>query len=197
MSNDNVRQSLIQALLYVASFFVTYSPYGTTFFVNMKFDAVEKNRNIFFPLVALAKIFMPAQGVWNVLIYIRPRYHEVKRRHPDQSSIMLLRKIIFNAKLTSTAQVAVEQADNVEGQSEEIDFTPELNLTTHRRISNSSTVRVFPRQRELEEKDRRQSDSTEADKKGEPPASTCFTEETRDTSNEPSTASQSTDTFTA
>ena len=62
--STKARQSLIQALLYVVAFFVTYSAYGVTGFVNMKYDAVEENRNLFFPLVAIVKLCLPAQGVW-------------------------------------------------------------------------------------------------------------------------------------
>jgi len=46
-NNENVQQTLIQALLYVATFFITHIFYAIISFLNMSYDAVEKSRHIF------------------------------------------------------------------------------------------------------------------------------------------------------
>jgi len=150
----------------VAAFFVVFSPYGVTAVVAIWYDGVEKNRGIYFPLVALTKLTMPSTGCWNAFCFIRPRLYQLRIRDPDASSIQLLRKIIFNVMITPEAPLAArnniinnnklnadfeEQKRSSSSRSqrsvEENDYTPEL-------ILNDTTemvplARVLPRQREL------------------------------------------------
>jgi len=160
-ANNHARQSLIQASLYVSSFFLVFSPYGVSVVVSIWYDGVKKNRAIFFPLAALVKLFMPSAGCWNVLIYIRPRYHQLRIRHPDVRSIQLLRKIIFNNVIVTEAPPAVhnQSNDDMEEQKcssnsrsqrsvEDNDYTPELNFNETTTLLPSA--RVFPRQQELQ-----------------------------------------------
>ena len=141
-------------MLYVATFFIAHIFYPVITLVNTKYVAVEENRNIFFPLVVLAKLFAPSLGFWNFFIYIRPRYYQLKKRHPQKSGLALLRKILLhsenvdsearpgNASRRSTHQL--QQGPSrliVPDPSEDADFTPELNLGVPERI--------FPRELEL------------------------------------------------
>jgi hypothetical protein len=70
-SNDNTlkrtRQTGIQALLYIGSYFITYS---FTVFWYLPIS----NPTAAFALACLIKITLPLQGFWNALIYMRPYY---------------------------------------------------------------------------------------------------------------------------
>jgi hypothetical protein len=69
-SNDTfkrTRQAGIQALLYIASYFVTF-----IFFI-LWWSPIS-NPTVLFALACLIKINYPMQGFWNALIYMRPYY---------------------------------------------------------------------------------------------------------------------------
>jgi hypothetical protein len=150
-NNENVQQTLIQAMLYVATFFIAHIFYPVISFVNTNYVAVEENRNIYFPLVVLAKLCAPSLGFWNLFIYIRPRYYQLKKRNPEQSGLALLRKILLHSgNVDSGARPKHSFRRNnrqrpaglsVPDQSGDADFTPELNLV--------APERCFPRELEL------------------------------------------------
>ena len=88
-SQRRIKETRIQAFLYIAAFFATYV------FVEISTllaptPATKQHRNFYFPVVALMKIFLPLQGFWNCFIYIRPRYAAIRLRHPD----MPLRRVL-------------------------------------------------------------------------------------------------------
>ena len=153
-NNENIQQTLIQALLYVATFFLAHIFYPVISFVNINYVAVEENRNIYFPLVVLVKLFAPSLGFWNFFIYIRPRYYQLRKRHPDVSGLELMRKILLHSENVDSGARPGTSARRINRQlcrgpaclqvpdlSGDADFTPELNL--------GAPERVFPRELEL------------------------------------------------
>jgi hypothetical protein len=81
-SNDTfkqTRQTGIQALLYIASYFITF-----IFFILWHFPIRITN---LFAMACLIKITLPMQGFWNALIYLRPHYQtycEEKKKRRTQ-----------------------------------------------------------------------------------------------------------------
>jgi hypothetical protein len=62
------RQTGIQALLYIASYFIT-------FFFGISLQFPISNFTVEFAARCLVKITLPMQGFWNALIYMRPYYN--------------------------------------------------------------------------------------------------------------------------
>jgi len=61
-SRVRIKESVIQASLYVVAFFVTYSGYGLQLVIGRKSDAIKENRTMFFALSTYIRIFLPIQG---------------------------------------------------------------------------------------------------------------------------------------
>jgi hypothetical protein len=87
---------LVQASLYVWSFFITY----IWVFINgaqRRFSDSERQ----FPLIFLSKVFFPLQGFFNFFIFIRHRVKKIMRQNSDiryihAIFISVFRKGIFN-----------------------------------------------------------------------------------------------------
>ena len=112
------KQTVRQAFLYIASTLITYIfPAVVTLAVN---DLPTKNqRTFFFTLAVLTKVFMPLQGLWNFMIYLRPRYVALINRNPDRRRISLVRNIVApdteeSKDPTSGASVAGHVGSDVE-----------------------------------------------------------------------------------
>jgi hypothetical protein len=92
----NTRQALIQAVLYICSFAVTYLAYGVMSFASLFYDGVQANRRLYFFWVVLVKLTLPSAGIWNVCIFARPRLASL--RHPLATRSAPLRLLIFPTK---------------------------------------------------------------------------------------------------
>lgn len=92
--------TLVQAFLYIGTFFVTYASQGVVLLFTR--DATDfSNREFFFVLSVLNKTLIPLTGFWNVLIYIRPRYMALRRRHQGAKTSDLLSRILNNSDIHS------------------------------------------------------------------------------------------------
>ena len=74
------RQAAIQAFLYTTAFVVTFSvPVVNAILVTI-FDASTTH---VFVTATLIMVLVPLQGVWNLTIYVRPRYRSLRLQRPD------------------------------------------------------------------------------------------------------------------
>jgi hypothetical protein len=71
------RRVAIQALWYVGAFYLTFT------FATMTRLTQQLAGKTYFPMLLLHTIFDPAQGFFNYIVYIRPRYLSFRDRHPD------------------------------------------------------------------------------------------------------------------
>jgi hypothetical protein len=81
-SNDTskrTRQTGMQALLYIGSYFITYI---FTVFWNLPIS----NPTALFALACVIKITLPMQGFWNALIYMRPHYKTYSEQRKKRRS---------------------------------------------------------------------------------------------------------------
>ena len=87
-SNYRVRQTGIQAGLYIGAFIISYV------WVSITRTTENSGSNVsFFIISCCAAIFYPLQGFWNFFIYIRPRYIDLRRKYPEESMSQLLARI--------------------------------------------------------------------------------------------------------
>ena len=160
-ANDSFRQSKdvgSQAALYIGSSFLVYT--WQFIVIVSKKDHTMENQSYYFGLAVMIKIFLPLQGLFSLLIYIRPRYNALRMKHPEAEPSSLLRFIIqprqysiplttpvrpiaapvvMRAQLTHAAtnivfvDELVTAANTVERGNEEVlkdDFAPELDRSS-------------------------------------------------------------------
>jgi hypothetical protein len=91
--HERTKQTAIQSILYIAA---TLIPFLLV--------AIDQNLKSYDPTVrfiigTLVKLFIPCQGIFNFLIYIRPRIISKREKDGDSSSIyMMVWRLILNSK---------------------------------------------------------------------------------------------------
>ena len=80
----------IQAMLYISSFVFTYV-WAILYYV----AAVGHGKNADTCILLLFYFFTPLQGLWNLILYIRPRYLVVSEEYPDMTFLWKVKTVIF------------------------------------------------------------------------------------------------------
>ncbi len=80
-SNLYRREITIQAFLYVGAFALTYLPLCLSFFILL---TSQKSKAIGTTLLIITSFFFPLGGVWNILIYVRPKVSMLCREFPEE-----------------------------------------------------------------------------------------------------------------
>lgn len=111
-----LRQTCIQAILYISAFFVTYIFVPIDQF-SLRFD--ERPRFVF---ALLLKLFLPLQGFFNSAIYIRPRYVLLRAQQRGRvPAFVLIRQIVMGSSNADTDNDYNGRGDQSAG------FAPELD----------------------------------------------------------------------
>jgi hypothetical protein len=92
-SERRVRETATQAALYILAFFFTYIFFGIGTLFGPS-PATNANRGFYLPIVILTKFFLPLQGFFNCLIYIRPRFAAIRSRNPTLSAWGVLKRVL-------------------------------------------------------------------------------------------------------
>jgi len=82
---DHSRRFANQAMFYVLSFWLTW-----LFPTCTRISQFITGGSSPFPFTALFCIFIPLQGFFNVMVYLRPRYLKFKKEHSDKNICQLL-----------------------------------------------------------------------------------------------------------
>ena len=91
--DKKVKAVSAQAMLYVGCFFITY----IWSFILRILGSMDINDEIqLYPLLVLASIFHPLQGLFNLMVYSRPNYLRNRYRSPNQSRWWALKKTWFD-----------------------------------------------------------------------------------------------------
>jgi hypothetical protein len=108
---DHFHETIKQALLYITSFMLPYSIVLVAAFISTEQSTSR------FVLACFVKLILPLPGLFNVIIYIRPRYILLRLDRGERaSSYSLLQEIIIGRRSTEST---IEVDD---------DFAPELTL---------------------------------------------------------------------
>lgn len=91
------KETGVQALLYIGSFFATYIALAIIQLVPM--DETASNRSYFFGLAFVGKFFMPLQGFWNALIYFRGRRRNTTQRRAKSLASLLSSSALVTSRL--------------------------------------------------------------------------------------------------
>ena len=82
---DHSRRFANQAMFYVLSFWITW-----LFPTCTRVSQFITGGSSPFVFIALFTIFIPLQGFFNVLVYLRPKYLKFKKRHADKNMCQLI-----------------------------------------------------------------------------------------------------------
>mmetsp|Transcript_5383 Transcript_5383/g.8261 ORF Transcript_5383/g.8261 Transcript_5383/m.8261 type:complete len:371 (-) Transcript_5383:84-1196(-) len=88
-TNTITRPVVIQSLLYGIFFSLTYLSF-TIFRSIVFFSDWSRSSTIFQVLAIITSIFLPLQGLFNLIIFIRPKYVQLRQRFPDRSQFWTL-----------------------------------------------------------------------------------------------------------
>ena len=136
---DHSRRFANQAMFYVLSFWITW-----LFPTCTRISQFITGGSSPFPFIALFCIFIPLQGFFNVIVYLRPRYLKFKKEHSDKNICQLLfmgccggngrRRSIFHVSGQTTAgefsrieKSAVSRVEEGGGQSSTFNREIEFN----------------------------------------------------------------------
>jgi len=108
-----------QGFYYVASF------YATWIFASLSRVVQMTTGDIPYVLLILFAFTLPGQGLWNFLVYIRPRYLRYLKEHPNRFLLCLGRccrldentsqsKNVITSLITNTFSKAIEEPDHTD-----------------------------------------------------------------------------------
>lgn len=102
---QRVRAVATQAFFYVAAFMTTYLPAGIVrILAGWGFTAEDEGR--IFPLLLIQSLLLPAQGFFNVLVYIRPSFQRTRRDYPNETRLWAFRRALYGEGIRPTTDRA-------------------------------------------------------------------------------------------
>jgi hypothetical protein len=111
---QRVRAVATQAFFYVGAFMITYVPAaGVRILAGLDMGAEEEGK--FFPLLLIQSLMLPSQGLFNVLVYIRPSFWRTRRDYPNESIVWALRRALYGEGVQPTK-------DRIQRQPSSSDF---------------------------------------------------------------------------
>lgn len=97
---EKTKQIEEQAVWYNLVFVGTFGPAGFRNILDLSgFEVSAEHRTMFFWCAVAIELLMPTQGVWNLVIYARPRYRKLRQANPYSSRIFSLFQAIFRSEL--------------------------------------------------------------------------------------------------
>jgi hypothetical protein len=117
--DQTARQTVTQSLLYIVASLLP----NALLVVNQSFNYVfpTHHETVRFVLSFLVKLIVPLQGLFNLIIYVRPRYIALRRKREDSISFLsLLSEIVVGPK---SRPIEADEDQNAD------DFAPELTIS--------------------------------------------------------------------
>jgi hypothetical protein len=131
-----VQTVAVQAALYVLAFILNYT-WTTALKIigaNERYWTDEHESDLFGWLVMQA-IFLPCQGVFNVIVFNRPKYRRIRKSFPDQSRIWAFNMALFGAEKLPPKKRAAE-GPKAEGA------TTSTGMTSHKEVKSPPLCQV-------------------------------------------------------
>ena len=86
-----VRDVGTQSFLYVTTYFLAFL---WTYILRTIEAAGYVNERKLFPLLLIQSIFLPSQGFFNMLVFLRPTYVRLRRKFPNKSRLWCIRRAL-------------------------------------------------------------------------------------------------------
>jgi len=107
VQSERIKDVAKQASLYVVAFIGTYVwSLLLRIMESQSYDAEDEAA--LFPFLVLQSILVPSTGVFNLLIYLRPRYKRTRELFPNESSIWVFRRAMYG----ETVREPLENSSN-------------------------------------------------------------------------------------
>jgi len=157
-SQTKTKETFRQALCYVLAFVVTYTANAVILIsLYSKGAEIADSQRYFFICACLSKIFLPIQGLWNLLIFIRPRYVSLARKNPHLERWFIIRLILTGRSssaspggdITGNSSVSGSISSGGKGRSKSrrrgsrgliYDFMPEIKSLWRFESASSSSL---------------------------------------------------------
>ncbi|KAL3929983.1 MAG: hypothetical protein SGBAC_011967 [Bacillariaceae sp.] len=112
---ERVRQVRIQSALYVLAYLITFLWSAIiNILVGRDFeDHYQHAGRVYFPLLVLQAIFVPSQGVFNAMVFFRPKFLASRNKFPKQTRSWCARRSVYGEKIKARALIEVEDMDGV------------------------------------------------------------------------------------
>ena len=128
--DHTARQTVIQSLLYIMACLLPNALLLAHQFFTLSLATQQETARFVFSL--FIKLIIPLQGLFNLIIYVRPRYISLRRKKGDSLSFFsLMSEIVVGEKARPLEAIEDPLTD---------DFAPELAVPGGRSESNSDIV---------------------------------------------------------
>ena len=96
--SKRIKEVATQATLYIAAFLGTFIwTVVLRIMESLRFDSEDEAQ--LFPLLVIQNIMVPSTGVLNLIIYLRPRYKQIRAAHSQASSIWVFRRALYGERV--------------------------------------------------------------------------------------------------
>ena len=102
------RQIAVQSFLYVFAYLMVFI-FSFCVFILESTDPVGFESDKYFPLQVLAAMFFPLQGLFDAVIYLRPRYYRFRKHFPEKSWWFALQKAVWTRGTPAETEVALKK----------------------------------------------------------------------------------------
>jgi len=104
-----------QSFLYCLAYFLSFI-WPTAIGVLDGRDFEKKNVNagdVYFPLMVCVSLLLPAQGLFNSLVYFRPKYLSARKQYPKESKIWAMKRAVLGRRVSPINQAAAIDIGNI------------------------------------------------------------------------------------
>jgi len=106
------REAATQGFLYVTTFLITWTPVFVLQVLGGSFGYTKDDQGTLYPLLIVNAILWPLQGFFNVFIYVRPTYTRFQIANPEEPTLNLLKKALFDPNIPKMASSSIADSEN-------------------------------------------------------------------------------------
>merc|ERR1719343_1902254 len=108
-------EAATQGFLYVASFYVTWTPLFVIQVMGGSFGYTKEDQEKIYWLLVINAFLLPLQGLFNVFIYVRPTYTRFRARYPEEPALRVLRHALFDPNIPKLTTASVRSSEPSSG----------------------------------------------------------------------------------
>jgi hypothetical protein len=134
-----VRDVGTQSFLYVGAYLLCFSwSIAKQTLDGQGFDKIPGSGAYFLPLLLLQSIFLPAQGLFNALIFFRPKYNQSRTMYPNESRLWSMKRAIFGATIKQT--MTASRQHTLSSTAKRMNYAGELVSTATSHANSAALI---------------------------------------------------------
>jgi Serpentine type 7TM GPCR chemoreceptor Srv len=104
------KEVAIQAFLYVSAFIATFV--WTLVLKVLETQSYDgSDEGVLFPVMVLNALLLPSAGIFNLCIYLRPRYVKTRSDFPDETALWAVKRALYGESIPPTASSGTSTQD--------------------------------------------------------------------------------------